>query len=57
VLGSRLLDAKHQRYINIWRLFMAGVADDGNFHLPIFTDPFLDGYSQSTKTEILDLQV
>jgi len=51
VLGSRVLDAKHQRSINIWRLFMAGVADDGNLHLPVFTDPFLDGYSQSTITE------
>jgi len=34
LLGNRLLDSKHQRSINIWRLFMTGVAEDGNLHLP-----------------------
>ena len=51
LLGNRLLDSKHQRSINIWRLFMTGVAEDGNLHLPVFTDPLLNGYYQATITE------
>ena len=51
VIGGRSIDCKHQRSINIWRLFLSGIGDDHNLHLPLFTDPFLDGYCQSTITE------
>ena len=51
ILGGRSIDSKHQRSINIWRLFLSGIGDDRNISLPTFTDPFLDGYCQSTITE------
>jgi len=51
MVGDRAIDAKHQRSINTWRLFLSGVGTDGNLSLPSLSDAFLDGYSQSTITE------
>ena len=50
-IAGRSIESKHQRSINIWRLFLSGIGDDRNISLPTFTDPFLDGYCQSTITE------
>jgi len=51
ILAGRYIDSKHQRSINIWRLFLSGIGDDRNISLPTFTNPFLDGYCQSTITK------
>jgi len=50
-IAGRSIESKHQRSINIWRLFLSGIGDDRNISLPTFTDPFLDGYCQSMITE------
>jgi len=50
-IAGRSIESKHQRSINIWRLFLSGIGDDRNISLPTFTDPFLGGYCQSTITE------